>query len=175
MSEQNEKIDDLEKVVNEDRSQQKNRRTFVLYIIGLFFIALCLILLSYVMQQHANDKLAELDSQLAQQTDAAQGAKARADQLQGQLDSMQEKLDEQKKQLDTLNEQTETQKIALEACNKLFELEQLMRDDKTEEAGQLVDEMDTAYSRDTLVDTEKQPLTDTAAQRYQSICDTLGK
>lgn len=166
---------DLEQVVSEDRNQQKNRRTFVLYIIGMFFVALCLILLSYIMQQHANDQLAELDSQLTEQTDAAKGAKARADQLQTQLDSMQEKLDEQGKQIDSLTQQTETQKVALEACNQLFELEQLMREDNTEEAGQLVDEMDTAYSRDTLVDPEKQPLTDTAAERYQSICDTLGK
>ena len=166
---------DLEQVVSEDRNQQKNRRTFVLYIIGLFFVALCLILLSYIMQQHANDQLAELDSQLTEQTDAAKGAKARADQLQTQLDSMQEKLDEQGKQIDSLTQQTETQKVALEACSQLFELEQLMREDNTEEAGQLVDEMDTAYSRDTLVDPEKQPLTDTAAERYQSICDTLGK
>lgn len=166
---------DLEQVVSENRNQQKNRRTFVLYIIGLFFVALCLILLSYIMQQHANDQLAELDSQLTEQTDAAKGAKARADQLQNQLDSMQEKLDQQSKQIDSLTQQTETQKVALEACNQLFELEQLMREDNTKEAGQLVDEMDTAYSRDTLVDPEKQPLTDTAAKRYQRICDTLGK
>lgn len=166
---------DLEQVVNEDRSQQKNRRVFVLYIIGLFFVALCLILLSYVMQQHANDKLAELDSQLTQQTDAAQGAKARADQLQTQLDTMQSKLDEQDKQIDTLTEQTEIQKTALKAYNQLIELEQLMREDNTEQASQLVDEMDTAYSRDTLTDKEKQPLTDSAAERYQTICENLDK
>ena len=49
-----------EEAVSIDRSRQKSRRVFVFYIIGLFCVALVLILLSYVMQAHANQELEAL-------------------------------------------------------------------------------------------------------------------
>ena len=60
-----------EEAVSIDRSRQKSRRVFVFYIIGLFCVALVLILLSYVMQAHANQELEALGTQLTEQTDAA--------------------------------------------------------------------------------------------------------
>ena len=70
-----------EEAVSIDRSRQKSRRVFVFYIIGLFCVALVLILLSYVMQAHANQELEALGTQLTEQTDAANGARAKVDQL----------------------------------------------------------------------------------------------
>ena len=83
-----------EEAVSIDRSRQKSRRVFVFYIIGLFCVALVLILLSYVMQAHANQELEALGTQLTEQTDAANGARAKVDQLQDSIDKLQADLAE---------------------------------------------------------------------------------
>ena len=96
-----------EEAVSIDRSRQKSRRVFVFYIIGLFCVALVLILLSYVMQAHANQELEALGTQLTEQTDAANGARAKVDQLQDSIDKLQADLAEAQKQNGTLTKQSE--------------------------------------------------------------------
>lgn len=157
-----------------DRSRQKSRRVFVFYIIGLFCVALVLILVSYVMQQHANRQLEDLGSQLTEQTDAATGAKARADQLQATIDAMQEQLDESKATTDMLNQTVEEQKKSLDAMNNLWQLERAYQRDDSETALEIIEQMDSAYTRDVLIDEQKEPLTGDAAQEYADICSELG-
>ena len=163
-----------ESTVCQERSQQKTRKIFVLYIIGLFCVALGLILLSYIMQQHANAQLEALDTQLTEQTDAAKGAKARADQLQEKMDSMQDQLDEAKAESDELTQQVKDQETALQAYDQMIELMQLAETD-ADAAEKLIDEMDAAYTREALTNPNKQPLTGAAAEEYESICDALEK
>lgn len=157
-----------------DRSRQKSRRIFVFYIIGLFCVALVLILFSYVMQVHANNKLEDLGSQLTEQTDAATGAKAKADQLQATIDAMQGQLDESKKQNDTLNSTIATQKESIDALNSLWQLERAQKTGDSEAAKTIIEKMDAAYTREVLTDRAKEPLTGDAAQEYTDICAELG-
>ena len=171
---QEECAEHMEADVCMERSQQKNRKTFVVYIMALFCVALGLILVSYIMQQHVNSQVEVLGSQLTEQTDAAKGAKAKADQLQSKLDALQEQLNAAEQENETLKQQLTEQEAAQEACAKLIELEQLIEED-TEAAEVLMDEMDTAYTREALTDPQKLPLTGAAAERYAALCEQLGK
>lgn len=117
-----------EEAVSIDRSRQKSRRVFVFYIIGLFCVALVLILLSYVMQAHANQELEALGTQLTEQTDAANGARAKVDQLQDSIDKLQADLAEAQKQNGTLTKQSEDAAKNAEALDQLWQLEKAYQD-----------------------------------------------
>ena len=153
-----------EEAVSIDRSRQKSRRVFVFYIIGLFCVALVLILLSYVMQAHANQELEALGTQLTEQTDAANGARAKADQLQDSIDKLQADLAEAQKQNGTLTKQSEDAAKNAEALDQLWQLEKAYQDG----------EKDTAReTRDALTNETAAPLTGSAAKEYADICDAL--
>ena len=169
-SEPNRVEDDVtiyEEAVSIDRSRQKSRKVFVFYIIGLFCVALALILLSYVMQAHANQKLETLGAQLTEQTDAAAGAKARADQLQATIDALQEQIDE-------LNGTVEQQQQSIDALNSLWQLERAWQQSDEEAAAAIIAQMDAAYTRAVLVDASQEPLSGEAAAEYAAICADLG-
>lgn len=94
---------------NEPKKVYESKRYMVFYIIGLFAVALVLILLSYISQVHADRELAGLsnelqvkESQLEQQTSAALGAQSRVVVLQETVAEQERLLTEQKETLDTL-------------------------------------------------------------------------
>lgn len=178
MNEENKKQEEdikiYEEAVSIDRSRQKSRKVFVFYIIGLFCVALGLILLSYVMQAHANSQLEDLGAQLTEQTDAAAGAKARADQLQVKMDALQEQLDESQKQKETLQQEVDQQNKNIEVLNHLWKLERAMQEEDMQQARSIVRALDSTYTREVLTDREKEPLSGDAAQEYADICDALG-
>lgn len=163
-----------EEAVSIDRSKQKSRKIFVFYIIGLFCVALGLILLSYVMQAHANKQLADLGAQLTQQTDAAAGAKSRADQLQQTLDALQSQLEQSKQQNDELSEKADMQEKAIDALMELIRLERAWEAEDIEGAKKIVEELDKAYTRAVLTDSSKEPLSGEAAEEYAKLCENLG-
>ncbi|MDO5783948.1 MAG: hypothetical protein Q4P20_02665 [Eubacteriales bacterium] len=171
---QEEDIKIYEEAVSIDRSRQKSRRVFVFYIVGLFCVALGLILLSYVMQAHANSQLEDLGAQLTEQTDAATGAKARADQLQVKMDALQEQLDESQQQNKTMQQTVEQQKKNIEALDSLWQLERAVQDEDMQQARSIIRKLDSAYTREVLTDSAKEPLSGDAAQEYANICDELG-
>lgn len=162
-----------EETVSIDRSRQKSRKIFIFYIVGLFCVALGLILVSYVMQAHANQQLEDLGTQLTQQTDAANGAKAKADQLQETLDSMQSQLDKSEKETTELQSTVEEQNKTIAALEQLWQLEQAYRTGDDEAARTLVEKLDEAYTRAVLTDENKQPFTGDSAKEYAEICDAL--
>lgn len=170
---QEEDIKIYEETVSIDRSRQKSRKIFVFYIIGLFCVALVLILVSYVMQAHANQQLEDLGTQLTQQTDAAKGAKAKADQLQETMDTIQKQLDESKEENAALQSTVEEQEKAIAALEQLWQLEQAYRTGDDSAARELVEKMDQAYTRAVLTDENKQPLTGESAKEYAEICRAL--
>lgn len=170
---QEEDIKIYEETVSIDRSRQKSRKIFVFYIIGLFCVALVLILVSYVMQAHANQQLEDLGTQLTQQTDAAKGAKAKADQLQETMDTMQSQLDESKEENAALQSTVEEQEKAIAVLEQLWQLEQAYRTGDDSTARELVEKMDQAYTREVLTDETKQPLTGDSAKEYAEICNAL--
>lgn len=162
-------LESMDAVFSEDKQQQRNHRIFVFYIIGLFFVALVLILVSYIMQQHANTQLESLGSQLSQQSDAAQGAQARADQLQQTVDILEEQLEQAQKEKKELEQQTNQ----ADALDDLWRLERAYQLGEVVTAQSIIERMDEAYTRETLTDPNKLPLLDEAAEEYERICEEL--
>lgn len=92
----NEKIDDSDITIYEQGSgslsPQKSKKFLAFYIIGLFSVALVLIILSYLTQVRANMQMDVLGNQLNEQIHAASGAKEKAEQLQNLIDDQKKKL-----------------------------------------------------------------------------------
>ncbi len=175
--EKNKKLEEdikiYEEAVSIDRSRQKSRKVFVFYIVGLFCVALVLILLSYVMQAHANQELEALGTQLTEQTDAANGAKAKVDQLQDSVDKLQADLKTAQEQNETLTKQSQDATKNAEALDQLWQLEKAYQDGEKNTAREIIDKMDAAYTRDALTNETAAPLTGSAAKEYADICDAL--
>lgn len=96
---------------NPCEKHQESKKFLVFYVIGLFCVALALILLSYVSQVRADRRLNELSSQLTTQTSAVEGANARLQVLQHSVEEQGRVLDEQQKTLDALMKQTKTETV----------------------------------------------------------------
>ncbi len=90
---------------------QESKKFLVFYVIGLFCVALALILLSYVSQVRADRRLNELSSQLTTQTSAVEGANARLQVLQHSVEEQGRVLGEQQKTLDALMKETGTDSV----------------------------------------------------------------
>lgn len=78
MDEQNNKPQEPEK----EAQKQQAKHFMVFYVIALFSIALVLILLSYLTQVRADDKIALANSKLQEQVSATQGIQAKMEVLQ---------------------------------------------------------------------------------------------
>ena len=74
--------------------QPESKKFLVFYVIGLFCVALALILLSYVAQVRSDRRLSELTNQLSTQTSAAEGANARVQVLQQSVEEQSKILDD---------------------------------------------------------------------------------
>ena len=170
------------------RSRQKSRRVFVFYIVALFSLALVIILASYVLQAHQQKQLETMDKRLNEQVDITAGAQNRAEQMQNQLDKLQKKLKKTQDELDSTKEELDAAKDKLQknkdelktaqqevkALNELWKLEELYKNGSYDEAEELIDQMDEAYTRAVLTNSEKSPLTGEAATEYYDICTALG-
>ena len=93
---------------NPCEKHQESKKYLVFYVIGLFCVALALILLSYVSQVRADKRLSELSTQLDTQTSAVQGANARVEVLQQSVEEQTKLLNEQQAILYKLMKQTNT-------------------------------------------------------------------
>lgn len=76
------------------QEKKLSRTTLTFYIIGLFSIAIALILISYVAQSRADKQLDTLADQLSEQQTVAQGFAQKMEDLQKQLTQKTEELDE---------------------------------------------------------------------------------
>ena len=82
--------------MDENNSQQQaqkgekklSRTTLTFYIVGLFLVAVALILISYIAQSRADRQLDSLTDQLTQQQTVAQGATQKVEDLQKQYDHL---------------------------------------------------------------------------------------
>lgn len=84
--------------------QQESKKYLVFYVIGLFSVALVLILLSYLTQVRADEQLANLNSQISQQASAVEGANARLQVLQETVTEQTRQLEEQEQTIAALRE-----------------------------------------------------------------------
>ncbi|MDY3618448.1 hypothetical protein [Agathobaculum sp.] len=78
----------------EQHSEKKlSRKTLTFYIIGLFSVAIALILVSYVTQARTDKQLENLSTKLSEQQNVAQGATQKMEEIQKQLDGMSKALE----------------------------------------------------------------------------------
>lgn len=110
----------------QDATQKKSKRFLAVYIIGLFSIALVLILLSYLTQVRADKQLDAMNHQLSEQVSAAQGATQKMNLLQETVEEQTKKLNEQQKLLEEITELTGN--IGLQEESSLEAKVQLLRE-----------------------------------------------
>lgn len=155
--------------------QPESKKFLVFYVIGLFCVALALILLSYVAQVRSNNRLNELSNQLSTQTSAAEGANARVQVLQ-------QSVEEQSKVLSQLMEKTGTENTEdlITAVQKLsdqkkalYEMtmaQQELDQNKSAEAKERIDALVTSYTLERLNGTaEDALLTEESAAIFSSL------
>ena len=95
-------MDEQNKQPEQNKPEKKlSRTTLTFYIVGLFSVAIALILISYVAQSRADKQVENLSSQLTQQQTVAQGATQKVEDLQKQYDIQNTALDEVRKTLDS--------------------------------------------------------------------------
>ena len=91
-------MDEQNKQPEQNKPEKKlSRTTLTFYIVGLFSVAIALILISYVAQSRADKQVENLSSQLTQQQTVAQGATQKVEDLQKQYDIQNTALDKVRK------------------------------------------------------------------------------
>ena len=99
-----------------------SRTTLTFYIVGLFSVAIALILISYVAQARADRQVENLSSQLNEQQTVAQGATQKVADLQQQFDLQSSALESVRSTLGT--EQAKTDVVG--ATQNLRDREQML-------------------------------------------------
>ena len=95
-------MDEQKKTPDGPKPEKKlSRTTLTFYIIGLFTVALALILISYIAQARADRQLDTLTNQLTEQQTVAQGATQKMEDLQKQFDAQSKALDGVRSALDS--------------------------------------------------------------------------
>ena len=93
-------MDEKKKPEQPKPEKKLSRTTLTFYIVGLFSVAIALILISYVAQARADKQLDSLSDQLTEQQTVAQGATQKMEDLQKQFDAINSALDEVRTSLD---------------------------------------------------------------------------
>lgn len=141
-----------------DKPEKKlSRTTLTFYIVGLFSVAIALILISYVAQTRADQQLDTLTDQLTEQQTVAQGATQKMEDLQEKFDAQSAALDAVRGVLNT--EQAATDVVGA-AQKRMEEREvyqmlarinaQLLADNRSD-AQQAYDELVKKYSEERLL------------------------
>lgn len=148
----------------------ESKRYLVFYVIGLFCVALVLILLSYITQVRADRKLNELSTRLTTQTSAVEGANARVQVLQETVEEQNTRIAEQnaviaavQKALGAEGEAAMVESAGLLAKQKdaLYQLlmaQTELNEGKQAAAKQRLDKLVQTYGLEALDGTGKNPL-----------------
>ena len=115
-------MDEQNNKPEQDKPEKKlSRTTLTFYIVGLFSVAIALILISYVAQARADRQGDTLTDQLTEQQTVAQGATQKVEEIQKQLDEMTGELSTIRSKLGIQAEDSVT-----EAVQELREREQVL-------------------------------------------------
>lgn len=159
----------------EEEKSNSQKRFLFFYIIALFSIALVLIGMSYMTQVKAN----RLNSQLDEQTTAAQGAKAKVEELQNLLDE-QEKIIEDYNRIfgigkgQTAEEARKNIDDKTQALEYLWQLEKNYQKNKYDICEQIIDQMESAYG-DKIENRGNGILSGTAWDEYNTIRQAVAR
>lgn len=143
--------------------KKQSKRFLVVYIIGLFSVALVLILLSYLTQVRANKQLASYQDKINEQMNVAQGAQQQMLVLQSTLEEQQKKLERQDAAIREIREELQVQQdvkveqaVALlneryVALDSLQQVRRLADAENEEDAKQLAQKMIERYGAERLL------------------------
>lgn len=138
-----------------------SRTTLTFYIVGLFSVAIALILISYVAQARADRQLDTLASQLNEQQNVAQGATQKMEDLQEQFDAQSAALDQVREVLDTELAKTDVVGAAEQRMEErevyalLARINAQLLADNRSDAEQAYEELVEAYGEDRLLGNTK--------------------
>ena len=173
-------MDEQNKQPEQNKPEKKlSRTTLTFYIVGLFSVAIVLILISYVAQSRADKQVENLSSQLTQQQTVAQGATQKVEDLQKQYDIQNTALDEVRKTLDS--EQAATDVVGAteqrmeerEVYQYLAQIGVSLAAKQTADARKTYDEMLTKYSEERLLGSSEDGFDENISKLFQSAKATL--
>lgn len=173
-------MDEQNKQPEQNKPEKKlSRTTLTFYIVGLFSVAIALILISYVAQSRADKQVKNLSSQLTQQQTVAQGATQKVEDLQKQYDMQNTALDKVRKTLD--NEQVATDVVGAterrmeerEVYQYLAQIGVSLAAKQTADARKTYDEMLTKYSEERLLGSSEDGFDENISKLFQSAKATL--
>ena len=169
-------MDEQNKQPEQNKPEKKlSRTTLTFYIVGLFSVAIALILISYVAQSRADKQVENLSSQLTQQQTVAQGATQKVEDLQKQYDMQNTALDKVRKTLD--NEQAATDVVGAterrmeerEVYQYLAQIGVSLAAKQTADARKTYDEMLTKYSEERLLGSGEDGFDENISKLFQSV------
>ena len=169
-------MDEQNKQPEQNKPEKKlSRTTLTFYIVGLFSVAIALILISYVAQSRADKQVENLSSQLTQQQTVAQGATQKVEDLQKQYDIQNTALDKVRKTLDS--EQAETDVVVAtdqrmeerEVYQYLAQIGVSLAAKQTADARKTCDEMLTKYSEERLMGSSEDGFDENISKLFQSV------
>lgn len=169
-------MDEQNKQPEQNKPEKKlSRTTLTFYIVGLFSVAIALILISYVAQSRADKQVKNLSSQLTQQQTVAQGATQKVEDLQKQYDMQNTALDKVRKTLD--NEQAATDVVGAterrmeerEVYQYLAQIGVSLAAKQTADARKTCDEMLTKYSEERLLGSSEDGFDENISKLFQSV------
>ena len=126
-----------------------SRTTLTFYIVGLFSVAIALILISYVAQARADRQVENLSSQLNEQQTVAQGATQKVADLQQQFDLQSSALGTEQAKTDVVGA-TQNLRDREQMLEMLVAAEQAVIDDDMEQLNYLLEGIRDAFSEDKL-------------------------
>ena len=139
-----------EKKKPEPKPEKKlSRTTLTFYIVGLFSVAIALILISYVAQARADRQLDTLTDQLNEQQTVAQGATQKVEDLQA-LNKVREVLDTELAETDVVGA-TEQRMEERDVYALLARINAQLLADNQSDAKQAYDELVQKYGEDRLL------------------------
>ena len=169
-------MDEQNKQPEQNKTEKKlSRTTLTFYIVGLFSVAIALILISYVAQSRADKQVENLSSQLTQQQTVAQGATQKVEDLQKQYDIQNTALDKVRKTLDS--EQAATDVVGAterrmeerEVYQYLAQIGVSLEAKQTADARKTCDEMLTKYSEERLLGRSEDGFDENISKLFQSV------
>lgn len=169
-------MDEQNKQPEQNKPEKKlSRTTLTFYIVGLFSVAIALILISYVAQSRADKQVENLSSQLTQQQTVAQGATQKVEDLQKQSDIQNTALDKVRKTLDS--EQAATDVVGAteqrmeerEVYQYLAQIGVSLAAKQIADARKTCDEMLTKYSEERLLGSSEDGFDKNISKLFQSV------
>lgn len=169
-------MDEQNKQPEQNKPEKKlSRTTLTFYIVGLFSVAIALILISYVAQSRADKQVENLSSQLTQQQTVAQGATQKVEDLQKQYDIQNTALDKVRKTLDS--EQAATDVVGAteqrmeerEVYQYLAQIGVSLAAKQIADARKTCDEMLTKYSEERLLGSSEDGFDKNISKLFQSV------